>query len=344
MSERNFHRLGNVVGFWSVLTALCVVVMLSPRGAFAENTITVGYYPGWPTTQLIGQAKGWFSKEMGVKVEFRQFQSSSDMAVALASGSAQIVYSLGIIPLVQGVSTNVPYRMVGVAVSYEAADNCVARDGTGIKTPRDLVGRKVGVPFSSVSQYKLLKLLNIFGVNPKKVDLYDMTPPAIVAAFKRKDIDAGCAWEPSLSEMLDSNGHLLVTADTESLWGLKVFDTIDTSAKFAKQHPGLVRKFLTVVDKCTRFYKQHHDEAVKVIGKEAGLSPEKTANIMSKMHFPMRDDQISSEWMGTKNKPGAVPPFMKQVAEFLHKNGKLRHVLNSYRSYVHPEFYEKVTD
>ncbi len=333
-------------GRWTIVTLALAAVLTVSLGigtVWSLDQITVGYYPGWPCSYQVGQAKGWFDKELGLKVKFIEFDHPSQMATAIASGDCQIAYSLGAIPFTSGVSQGVPYLLVGIAVSYAENDNCVARNGTGIKSPRDLIGKKVGVPFSSVSHYKLIKTLEIFGVDPKDIKLYDMAPQDITAAMKRKDLDCGCAWEPAVSAMLE-DGHLIVSAKDQERWGLKVFDVVVVGNKFAKEHPDLITKFLKVVDESTIYYRAHPQESYKLVGKIAGLEPKKTGDIMKRMKFFTKKEQLSAKWLGTKEKPGEVVDFISGVAQFLVKQKVMDKALSDYSHTVDPSFYEAVPE
>ncbi len=332
-------RLKKTIGLF--VLALFLPAVFGLGSAMAMDRITVGYYPGWPCSYQVGQAKGWFDKELGMKVNFREFDHPSQMATAIASGDCQIAYSLGSIPFTSGVSQGVPYLLVGIAVSYAENDNCVARNGSGIRSPRDLIGKKVGVPFSSVSQYKLMKTLEIFGVDPSRVKIYDMAPQDITAAMMRKDLDCGCAWEPAVSAMLE-DGHLIVSAEDQERWGLKVFDVVVTSRKFAKEHPELITKFLKVVDGSTLYYRNHFEESCKLISKIAGIEPQKAEKILKKMKFFTKEDQLSPKWMGTKNHPGDVVSFINGVSKFLYAQKAMDKVLEDYSTTIDQSFYEAV--
>ena len=216
--------------------------------------ITVAYFPGWPCTFEIGWAKGWFENEMGVKVKFREFDTGAKMAAVMASGDVQIAYSLGLIPFSSAVTQGVPIKVVGIADSYSEVENIVIREGTGIESPRDLIGKKVGVPYGTTSHYKLMGILERFDIKQTQLKLIDMAPQDIVAAFKRKDIHAGIAWEPFYSEML-KDGHLIVSADEIEQWGYSTFDVVAVTDQLAETNPRLIKNFLKVVDDSTLYFR-----------------------------------------------------------------------------------------
>jgi taurine transport system substrate-binding protein len=303
--------------------------------------LNVGYYPGWPCTFQAGQAKGWFEEDMGVSVNFIEFDTPSQMATAIVSGDLDMGYSMGSIPFTIGVTQDIPYSLVGVAVSYLDNDNCVARSGSGINSPADLKGKRIGVPFGATSHYNLLKIMERFGLKSDDVELFDMAPADIAAAMKRGDLDCGSAWEPAVSAMLE-DGHLIVSSEEKREWNLKVFDIIVAGDDFSKKYPELITNFLSVVDKSTHYYLNNKDECHELIADVAGISIEQTADIMGKMKFLTREEQLDDEWMGTKNNPGEAVNFLHDVADFLMKEGELSRVLEDYSSKVDTSFYESV--
>ena len=85
--------------------------------------------------------------------------------------------------------------MVGLIGQAEAL---VARNGSGIEKVADLVGKKVAVPFVSTTHYSLLAALKHWGVDPQAVEILNLRPPEIAAAWQRGDIDAAYVWDPAL--------------------------------------------------------------------------------------------------------------------------------------------------
>ena len=90
----------------------------------------------------------------------------------------------------------------------------------------------------------------------------------------------------------------------------------------------------------TDFFKNSPDEAYKLIGEKAGLTPEKTKDIMASMGFYNRDEQLSQTWLGTTSKKGDVSKNLKQVADFLVRQQAIKKALDSYEKFVDPSFME----
>ena len=94
-----------------------------------------------------------------------------------------------------------------------AGDNeaLVARNGSGVNTIADLKGKRIGTPFASTAHYSLLAALAQNGLSPNDVQLVDLQPQAILAAWERGDIDAAYTWLPTLDE-LRKTGKDLITS------------------------------------------------------------------------------------------------------------------------------------
>lgn len=326
-----------------ILLTAFLIVGIGMNNVMAIDEITVAYFPGWPGTQAVGWAKGWFDQEMGVKVNWREFDTGVAILTAMASGDVQIGFALGSIPVSSALSQGFPIKMVGVAEAFSGKiQNLIVRDGTGISTPKDLVGKIIGVPFGTNPHLTLIELLEICGIKENQVKLIDMAPQDIVAAFQRGDVDAGISWEPFTSEMINYSGHEIISGETLDMWGLVGLDTVTVLDKFAKKYPELLIKFLKVWDKSTKYYRENPDESHILIGEKIGISAEKTKNIMKDMIFLTAEEHLSPNWLGSKGKPGRVPERLKGIADFLVKRKSLEKALDDYSQFVDPSFLEKI--
>ena len=308
----------------------------------AKRDITVAFFPGWPGTFQYGQAKGWFDEQMGVKVKFREFGSGAEMTTAMASGDISIAYALGTTPFAIAVSQGLPIKLVAISENYSESENLVARGDTDIISPRDLIGKKVGVPFGTTAHYRFMGILDTFGVTENQLQIIDLTNPDVLPAFIRKDIDAGCAWEPVVSQMMEHGGRILVSSADQIRWGYSTYGIVAVSSRIAKENPELITKFLTVMNNSTQVYKDAPESTYALIGKMAGIDEAKTKNIMSTMGFYTKSEQLSEDWLGTSSKPGRIVENLKKIADFLVKQGAMDKALNDYGKTIDASYMEKV--
>ena len=320
-----------------LLAALCcsvVALAAGVTGAKAMEEVTVAYFLEWPTANQVAQLEKTYEKEMGVKVKWRAFGNGNEMSQAMASGKVQIAYSQGLVPYVVAVSNGLPLKLVGVAVSYAEADNCVVSKTSGITkaNAKELEGKKVGTPIGNVTHYKLLRMLDHLGVDASKVNMVQMNGADAAVAFARGDIVMGCAFGGPMLRMKENGEYLMTAAEQEAI-GIRVFDVISVTDEFMKKHPDLVQKFMDITDRANAAYAKDKAGALAKIAKAAGMDEKGAKALLDMFSFPSKADQASDAWLG-----GTVQKFTKQVADFFVAQKQMDKALGSYESNITAKF------
>ena len=194
----------------------------------------------------VAQAVGAYEKATGADIAWRKFDAGNDVITALASGDVQIGY-LGSSPLAAATSRQLPVETFLIATQIGSAEALVAREGSGINTPQDLIGKKVAVPFASTGHYSLLAALKNWGIDPRQVTILNLAPPAIIAAWKRGDIDATYVWDPALG-VAKENGTVLLqgnaypaAAEQKTLLGAPTVTALTQTAQFLREQKRIDR-------------------------------------------------------------------------------------------------------
>ena len=237
---------------------------MSPASAL--DKITVAYFEQWPTANQVAQVEKTYDEALGVEVEWRAFGNGNEMSQAMASGDVHIAYSQGLVPWVVAVSSGLALKLVGVAVSYAEADNCVVHADAGISQANavELEGKRVATPIGNVTHYKLLRMLDHLGVDASKVDMVQMNGADAAVAVARGDVAAGCAFGGPLQRMKEFGSVLMTAAEQEAI-GIRVFDVISATEGFANDHPDLLKKFMAVTDEANAAYGANpgqHEETI----------------------------------------------------------------------------------
>ncbi len=310
------------------------LVVAAPAANAQLKEITVAFFQEWPTANQVAQLDKTYDKEMGVTVNWRAFGNGNEMSAAMASGKVQIAYSQGLVPFVVAVSKGLKLKLIGVAVSYAEADNCVISKASGITkaNAKQLEGKKVGTPIGNVTHYKLLRMLDHLGVDATKVNMVQMNGADAAVAFARGDIVMGCAFGGPMLRMKEK-GEYLMTAKEQEAIGIRVFDVISANEDFIKKHPKLVQKFMDVTDAANAAYNKDPKAALGKIAKAAGMDNAATANMIRMFSFPSNMAQASAAWMG-----GTVQKFMKEVADFFVQQKQLEKALADYSGTVDASF------
>ncbi|OHX11753.1 taurine ABC transporter substrate-binding protein [Chromobacterium sphagni] len=308
--------------------------LLLAGAASAADIVTIGYQTGIDPTK-IPQADGAYEKATGSRIHWRKFESGAELIAALASGDVAIG-NIGSSPLAAAASRGLAIQTFLVADEIGSAEALVARSGSGIAKPQDLVGKKVAVPFVSTTHYSLLAALKHWNIDAAKVNVLNLRPGEITAAWQRGDIDAAYVWDPALGK-LKAGGKVLATSRQVAEWGAPTYDIWVVRQDFAAKHPEFVSRFAKVsLDAIGQYlanpqaFIANADNIAK-IGRLTGAAvPDVVAGLRGN-RFLSRDEQAAL----------LQSPFVQAVgktAAFLKAQGKVDALQADYGPYVTNRF------
>lgn len=309
------------------------MAMLFGGHAMAADEITVAYFLEWPMPFQYAKVNGTYDEELGVKVNWRSFDTGTAMSAAMASGDVHISVSQGVPPFVVATSAGQDLQVVDVAVSYSENDNCVVHGNLEIdkSNTSELEGKRVAVPIGTAAHYGFLSQMAHFNVDTSAMDIVDMAPAEGAAALAQESIDMACGWGGGLRRMLEHGNVLLTGAEKEEL-GILVFDVTSAPANFVAEESELLAKFLKVTADANAAWNaggMAADDMLEVIAKDAGMEVEAARSTLGTFTFPSVEDQLSAKWLG-----GGAQEFMKGVAEVFEGAGSIDSALDSYEAAV----------
>ena len=331
---------------WVGLAVLAVAAVVGGAatevGAQAKPDKVVIGYQDIPNEEIIAKQLGWHEKELGVKIEWKKFDSGRDVNTAMAAGSLDLGL-VGSSPAANGLSSGVPYEVVWIYDVIAENEALVVKKGKGIKEFKDLAGKKVAAPFGSTTHYHLLVAFKVFGLDPKKATILDMQPPDMLAAWLRGDIDAGFVWEPTLIKMVESGGEILVSSKALADKGYITADVAVARKAFAEKYPDLVGKYLVNLSKAVDYYRQSPAEAAKLQAKEFNLPEPEMARQMKTMVMLNGKEQLGAKYLGTCAKRGGLAKALKDTADFLKAEKRIKEAptLAAFQKGVNPCYLEK---
>ena len=305
------------------------------------DELNVAYFLEWPTANQVAQADQTYDEALGLTVNWTPFASGGDMAQAMESGDIDISYSQGLTPFANFVTGGSDLLLVGVAVSYADADNCVANPDLGItadNAAETLAGQSIYTPLGNVTHFKLLKMLEHLGVDTSTVELIQSEGgPAAVAALDTGAVAMACAFGGAVNQMIADGGNLVMTGSEQEAIGIRVFDIISTTGTFAAEHPDVVTGFLQVTEDANVAYNDDRAPFLDTIAEAAGMDRESTISLLDAFSFPEKDVQLSEAWLG-----GTVQQVMKDQMDFFVAQGEIDSALGSYDDFVDTSFLEAV--
>ena len=206
---------------------------------------------------FIAQDKGYF-KEAGLDIELKFFDAAQPIAVATASGDVDFgvtaftagLYNLagkGALKVIGGMSREkAGYPLIG----YFASNNAHA---SGLKTPKDLAGKRIAVTQTGSSfHYSLGLLADKYGFKLAEIKVLPMQSLSnAAAALKGETVDAALLPVSTARKLIDDGGaRLLGWVGDETPWQL---GAVFASPKALGNKP-LVTKLLAALVRADREY------------------------------------------------------------------------------------------
>ncbi|MGC0829127.1 taurine ABC transporter substrate-binding protein [Pantoea agglomerans] len=315
------------------LTLLAAALALLAFRADAVN-VTVAYQTSAEPAK-VAQADNSFAKESGASVDWRKFDSGAGVLRAMASGDVQIG-NIGSSPLAVAAAQKLPIEAFLLASQLGNSEALVVKKN--ITTPKDLIGKRIAVPFISTTHYNLLAALKHWGIKPSQVQLVNLQPPAIIAAWQRGDIDGAYVWAPAVNE-LEKEGKVLTDSAEVGSWGSPTLDVWVVRKDFAQQHPEIVTAFARSALDAQQAYLNSPDSWLKQsdnlskLSRLSGVPEAQVPGLVKGNTYLTAQQQV--EQLG---KP--VNKAIVDTAQFLKAQGRVPQADNDYSSYVTSRFVE----
>jgi taurine transport system substrate-binding protein len=308
------------------------------EGGGGCDTIRIAYQV-IPNGAPIVKHEGWLEDKVDATVEWSQFDAGSDVNRAVASGAVDVGLA-GSTLIANGVASGLDYEVPWIYDIIGDNEALVVQPDSDIESIEDLVGKKVATPLGSTTQYSLVAALQNAGVDPADVQILDMQPPDALAAWTRGSIDAAYIWHPTLQEMIDSGGEVLVTSGDLAEEGVVTADLGIVSRPFAKDCPELVEAWLRMENQAAELIKDDPEQAAEIVADEFGIAPEEAANQMKDLIILTGEEQLTVDHLGTPDDVGALADTLFKTANFLKDNGIIQHVPDesAFQEVVNPSY------
>lgn len=283
---------------------------------------------------------GELEKATGYKINWRMFGGGGDVIRAMASGDVQIGEA-GSSPITAAASQGQDIRVFWVLDDISDAEALISRNGTGINSMKDLKGKKVATPFVSTAHYQLMVGMKLEGVDPKTVNVMNMRPPEIAAAWERGDIDAAFIWDPVLSK-LKTSGKTIATSGSIGKKGFPTFDGLVVDAKWAAKNEAFMVALVKALAKADEEYRTNaakwtvDSPQVKAVAKWTKADAKDVPSSMALYRFPDLQEQASATWLG-----GGVAKALSHTAVFLKEQGRIQEIKPNYGSFVTTTYVQK---
>ncbi len=327
LNSKHLHRRQ----FNLLLAGLGLALTFSACTPKADNTSTTSAMPdeiriGYqviPNAELLAKAEGLVEENLpNTKVNWIKYSSGGDVNQAMAAGDIDMGL-VGSVPVSTGIATDLPYQVYFIHDIIGANEALAVRTDSGIVRLEDIKGKKIAVPFGSTTHFSLLSTLKENGIQPDELEIINMTPEAIAAAWSKHEIDGSFVWHPTLGTLLENKGIVLTSAKQLAEEGIITADLAVVHKNFVSQYPDALVQYVAALDEAVELYRSNPEAAATSLSSELKLTPEQSRVAMDELIWLSASEQASAKYLGTAELPGALAKVLKESAEFMVTQGAI---------------------
>lgn len=270
---------GGFIG-WSFGIALGLAAATHQPASAA--TLSVGYsdWPGWVAWQ-VAIDKGWL-KEAGLDVNFQWFDYSASMD-AFSAGKIDADLMTNGDTLVTGAGGG---KGIMIMLTDYSSGNDMIVGEPGIKSLKDLKGKKVGIEVGLVEHLLLLHGLKGANIDPKEITLVNAKTNETPQVLASKQVAAIGAWQPISGQAMKAvPGARPIYTSTQAP-GL-IYDVLAVNPTSLNANRADWQKLIGVWDKVVHYINdpKTQDDAIKIMAARVQLTPEAYKPLLKGTHL-----------------------------------------------------------
>lgn len=218
---------------------------------------------------FLGIEEGFFKAE-GIDLDFQDGRGSRNNLQLLSTQKLLITF-VDIGTAAQSVSQGIPVKAV-YGYSQLSPMAIVAHENRGIRSPKDLEGKKVGRAPASADAALFPAVVKRNGMDVSKINFVNVTPAALLTALLSQDVDAILNHFPDSVAVLSAQGakvNFLRYAD----FGVNTLGKgIVARNAYLAEKPAVVRGLLRAMSKSIQHSEARPDKAISALQKAAPLT------------------------------------------------------------------------
>lgn len=234
---------------------------------------------------IIAKHKGLFDKQ-GLDVSVSNFTSGRQALETVLGGGADIATTAEA-PITAAALAR--QKIALLARMEYSDDKTLVSKASGINTPADLKGKRIGYTAGTGGEIYSLTLLKKAGLSKNDVTLVNLRPQDMVAALASNSIDAYNTWEPHITNGKKALGDKVKEIDTKGVYA-ETFNLVVPEDYLAKNGK-TVTSFLKAVLEAEQFLRANREESIGIIATATGMKKEELAEIWNDYVFELVLDE-----------------------------------------------------
>jgi NitT/TauT family transport system substrate-binding protein len=265
---------------WAMGLVLALASVAGRPAAAAPLTVGYSDWPGWVAWQ-VAIDKGWF-KEAGVDVTFQWFDYSASMD-AFTAGKIDADLMTNGDTLVTGAGGG---KGIMIMLTDYSSGNDMIVAKPGIKSLKDLKGKKIGLEVGIVEHLLLTHALDTNGMREKDVKLVNAKTNETPQVLASGQVSAIGAWQPISGQAMKGSpgSHPIYTSAQAP--GL-IYDVLAVSPTSLNTRRAEWMKLIGVWDKVVHYIQDPatQPDAIKIMAARVELEPDAYKPLLEGTHL-----------------------------------------------------------
>ena len=272
-----------LVGFVSLVGSLAAWRILNSQ---ARLSVAITSWPGFEYLYLAEQRR--LGHRYGLDLRVQQYTSIEDQRHAYGRGDVEVIATNlpDAITICQEVPKRCPELFLVIDQS-EGADVIISK--SDIEDVRGLVGQKVGLERTVLSEYLLLRAFETKQVPFDQVRLMHEGPSALVSALSKGKVAAIVTYPPH-SNLLREDSRYRVLFSSAQIPG-EIVDILAVNPAFAKRHPGMIRALVRTWWAAQALARAEPISSKALMAKREQVSPAEFVASERGIRYPTSADQ-----------------------------------------------------
>ena len=228
-----------------------------------------------------------YFKENGLDVEIHEYESGSPAVADLLARKVDVAF-VGEFVAVSNIFVESQIRIIAQE-SKQKYVRLVARGDSGISSPADLRGKKIGVTLKTASDIFANEFLVFNNLAYSDVDIVNLSPPQMIDQITTGKIDAVVSFEPTpniIEKKLGANAISWSAQGNEDTYAILI-----SMDEFIRNHPWVVERYLQSLARAEQYLKDHEAESKNILAEAANYDDSYISYIWPNITFHLALEQ-----------------------------------------------------
>jgi len=310
---------------WVTLPVIAAIVAIGP--ARAADNITFAFdwiYNGTHAGNFIANEKGYY-KDAGIQADLSRGMGSGDTVKRVAAGAAMFGVADTSVVVAARANDDVPVRIIGMIYGKSPLGVIYLKE-SGIKEPKDLVGRTIGRTASGSSVTMFPAFLAANGIDRTSIKEMVADANTLLPMLMSRRVDAVLGQTVNIGRYNKVASKQGVTAQAMNYadFGMEAYgNALITNVKIIEENPDLVRRFVEASVKGVAYAISHIDEGIRSLKKVAPeVDTEAATEELEGLRVLVLTDEVKKNGIGYASSD-RMAATIKTVHDALHLKRQL---------------------